>query len=81
MPPLRLLLSFAAPHRRALAAVAGLMLLDALASLAVPWMAGLLARQVASGSEGAGGLVAGILAVLATMALLRYASNSAAGTA
>lgn len=72
------MLSFARPWRWALGACALLMLAETGAALALPWLAG----QFAGGLLGGGGvafdapqLLAGLLAVLALQALLRFAST------
>jgi len=72
---LSLLLAYAAPYRKSLALSVMLMLLDTMATLAVPWLAGRFAQHVIDGASGLSGLLLGILVLLGGQALLRYGSN------
>ena len=69
------LLAMAAPYRVALSAVVAVMVLDAAASLAVPWIGGRLAGSVLAGGQQGLMLIVALLAVLALQAILRFASD------
>ncbi|ROZ66371.1 ABC transporter ATP-binding protein [Ramlibacter sp. WS9] len=73
---LRLLLAYAVPYRRSLSLAALLMLLDAFAALALPWLAGRFAQELVEGAQATAKIVLIIVALLALQCLLRYASSS-----
>jgi subfamily B ATP-binding cassette protein MsbA len=95
MSDLRALLAFAAPHRVALAGSGLLMLFESAAALLVPWAGGVLAaamlRPAASAPgdpapvdwlpPGVGSVLAGMLALFALQALLKFGTAYILGNA
>jgi len=71
---LRLLYSYAAPHRGPLAFSAAIMLAESGAALATPWIAGRFAQEILAGNT-AGELVLGLIALLAIQAVLSFWSG------
>ena len=67
----------AQPHRARLLAVAAMMLLGSVATLAMPWLVGQLAGEILTSSltTDSQALVAGLLALFAVQALLAFGSN------
>ncbi len=73
---LRLILSFAAPWRYALALSAGFMLAETAAALAMPWLGGRFAGNfLAGGHQGMGLILAGLLGLFALQALLKFGNS------
>jgi len=78
MGDLRSLLAFAAPYRGTLALSGLLMLCESAATLAVPWIGGLLTEAILHGGPGGPGLRVVLLAMLgafALLAVLKFAST------
>ncbi len=84
MPHLRILLSYAAPHRTALTLGVCLMLLESAAALAVPWFGGrLTAAMLQDGARGAWSVPAvltGMLALFGAQALLKFGNTYLLGS-
>lgn len=76
---LRFLLAYAAPYRTSLALASLLMLLDTVAALALPLVAGRFAQQVIDSGKATAQIVLVMLALLGAQALLRYGNNSLVG--
>ena len=78
--PLRDLVGLGAHHRRSLAVLVMVTILNSLAMLAVPWLAGRMVGGVTSAPADTDTLVAALLAALVLIALLSGATQFLAAT-